>query len=40
MPELPDIDAYLQALAPRIVGRSLDGVWLRTLDELEALKNP
>lgn len=28
MPELPDIEAYLEALRPRVVGQRLEGVRL------------
>jgi len=40
MPELPDIEVYLQALRTRVTGEPLEGVRLGSpfLEELEARK--
>ena len=40
MPELPDIEAYLEALAPRIVGRRLDRVRLASPFLLRSVDPP
>ncbi len=40
MPELPDIEAYLEALRPRIVGARLDGVRLATPFLLRSVDPP
>ena len=40
MPELPDINAYLQALGPRIVGRSLHGVRVASAFLLRTVEPP
>ncbi len=40
MPELPDVEVYLRALAPRIVGRTLAGVRLASPFVLRSVRPP